>query len=55
MIPDDDHFQSIHVAMTEIIKCLLDGTVCIYVINPFRQHHIPEHLNPVKISYTSRG
>jgi hypothetical protein len=55
MITDYDHFQSMYVAMKEIVKCLLDGTVCIYVINPVRQHHIPEQLNPVQISYTSRG
>lgn len=55
MIPDDDNFQSIYVAMKEIIKCLLNGAVCIYVINPVRLHHIPEHLNPVQDSYTSRG
>lgn len=55
MIPDDDHFHSKYVAMNEKMKCLLDGTVCIYVINHDEQHRIPENLNPVQISYTRRG
>lgn len=55
MIPDNDHFHSKYVAMNEIMKCLLDGTVCIYVINHEGQHHIPENLHPVQISYTRRG